>query len=98
MALQVPGVAVRIATAIPGLEAHPAYAISFSDQARADPYARQTTTARRVSLAPIPVTQGLHVGAEIAFLFRRVHRLISSLVERGDFARCLLLQAILETG
>lgn len=53
MAMQVLGVAVRIAIAIPGLEAHSAYAISFSDQTRADPHATQITTARRILLALI---------------------------------------------
>lgn len=86
MVLQVPGVAVRIATAIPGLEAHLAYAISSSDQTRADPHVRQTTTARWVSLAPMELTWALPVDVTLlAFLFRLVVRIISGPVEGGRF-------------
>ena len=84
MVLQVPGVAVRIATAIPGLEAHLAYAISSSDQTRADPHVRQITSARWVSLAPMELTWALPVDVTLlAFLFRLVVRIISGPVEGG---------------
>ena len=53
MGIRASGDALRIATAIPDLEAHPAYAISFSNQTRAGAHARQTTSVRWAMLALI---------------------------------------------
>jgi hypothetical protein len=83
MEVQAWGVAVRVATAIPGLEVHPASAISLSDQTHADPHARQTTSARRASLALIPITREANVGGLLAFLLKGANPLISSLVEKA---------------
>ena len=76
-------VAVRIAIPIAGLEVHPASAICFSEQTCAEPHARQTTSARRASLALIPLSRQAHVAELLAFLLKGANPLTSSLVEKG---------------
>jgi hypothetical protein len=83
MGVRVLGVAVRIATATPGLEVRPASVISSSDRKRAGPNAILTTTVGRASLALTLVMWRLRAEVRLAFLLLSARRVIRGLAERG---------------
>lgn len=85
MEVRVAGVAIRTATAMPGLEVHPVSATSCSGQRRAVPNAGQTMSVRRAPLVPILATRRVHVGGLLVFLLRCARRLTRSRAEVGGF-------------